>query len=126
MDSYSWEEEKSDTYTYYKRSKGQITSGSNYHQIIFSLFCSETNTNQSNCLSCVIQRSTSNTVLFNNFLNARDNRVFIIDSMIVVVNPDPIEGYMIGVPIIVSNKLYILMLPIIHSEIPMCDDLESN
>ena len=119
-------EEKSNTYTYYKRAKEQSTSGGHYHQIIFFIFCSETNTDQANCLFCFIQSSTSNTVFFNIFINARDNSVFSIGSLIAIVNPDPIEDYMNGVPIIVSNEQSILMLPMNHSPIPMRNDLEAN
>ena len=39
-------EEKPNTYTYYKRAKEQLTSGGNYHRILFFCFCSETNTYQ--------------------------------------------------------------------------------
>ena len=46
---------------------------------------------------CVIQSSTSNTVFFNRFINARDNGVFSIGSIISVVNPDTIKDYMNGV-----------------------------
>ena len=40
-----------------------------------------------------------------------------------IVNPDPIEDYMNGVPIIVSDEQEILMLPMNHSPILMCNDL---
>ena len=83
-------EEKANTYTYYKRAKEQSTSGGNYHQIIFFCFCSKTNTDQENRLFCVIQSSKSNNIFFNIFLNARDNGVFSIGSLIAIVNPDPI------------------------------------
>ena len=96
-------EEKSNTYTYYKRVKEKSTSGGNYHLIIFFLFCSETNIDQENCLFGVIQSSTSNNIFFNGFINDRENGVFGIGSLIAVVNPDPIEDYINGFPIIVSN-----------------------
>ena len=96
-------EEKSNTYTYYKHEKEQSTSGGHCHWIILFNFCSETNTDQGYCLFCVIQSSTSNTVSFNRFFNARDNDIFSIVSLIVIVNPDPIEDYMNGSHIIVSN-----------------------
>ena len=48
---------------------------------------------------CVIHSSVRNTVFFTRFLNARDNGVFIIDSIIAIVNYDTIEDYMNGVPI---------------------------
>ena len=84
-------EEKSNTYTYYKRAKYQSTSGGHYHQIIFFRFCSEINTYQSNFLFCAIQSSTSNFVFINIDLNAKDNVVSIIGYLIAVFNPDPIE-----------------------------------
>ena len=82
---------KKNTYTYYKRAKEQSTSGGHYHQIIFLRFCFETNTEQENCLFCVIQSSLSNTVFLNKFVNARYNGVFSIGYLNAIVNPDPIE-----------------------------------
>ena len=58
-------------------------------------------------------------LFFNRFLNARDNGVFRIGSLAVIVNPNIIEDYMNGVPIIVLNEQSILVLPINHSPIPM-------
>ena len=97
-------EEKSNTYTYYKRAKEQLNSGGHYYTIIFFRFFSETNTDKENRLFCVIQSSTSNTVFFNIFINVRDIVFLIIGSIIDNINPDPIEDYMNGVPIIVSNE----------------------
>ena len=99
---------------YYKREKDKFTSGGHYHRIILFCFWSETNIYQENCLFCVIQSSTSNTVLFNKFLNSRDNGIFSIGYLIAIFNPDTIEDYMSGVPIIVSNEKSILMIPMNH------------
>ena len=101
---------------------------SNRLQVVISiklllLFFSETNTDQANRLFCVIQSSTSNNVLFNRFINARDNGVFSIGYLIDIVNPDTIEDYMSGVPIIVSNEKSILMIPMNHSLITMHNNL---
>ena len=51
---------------------------------------------------------------------------FCIGSLITIVNPDPSEDYMNGVPIIFLNEQSIIMLPINHSPIPMRNDLEEN
>ena len=126
MAIWSGGKENNDLYIHYKRTKEQSTSGGHYHQIIFFSFCFETNIDQENHLFFVIQRHTSNTVFFNRFLNSRDNGVFTIGSLISIVNPDPIEDYMNCVPIIVSNKQSIRMLPMNHSPIPMHNDLEAN
>ena len=48
---------------------------------------------------------------------------FSIGSLIAIVNPDTIEDYMNGVPIIVLNKQSILMIPMNHSLITMCNNL---
>ena len=96
-------DEKSNTYTYYKRAKVQLTYGVHYHQILLFRFLSEINTDQANCLLCIVQSSTSNTGFFNSCPNSRDNRVFSIGYIIYVVDPDPIEEYINCVPIIVSN-----------------------
>ena len=111
---------------YYKRVKEQSTSGGHYHKILFFCLCSGTNTDQNNCLLCVIQSSTSNTLFFNKFLNARENGVFSIGYLIAFLIPDPIEDYMNSVPIIVSNEQSIIMLPINQSLISMHNDLKAN
>ena len=123
MDCYSLKGIKINTYTYYKRAQEQSTSGGNYHQIPIFSFFSEANTDQTDRLFCVIQSSTSNTVFFKIFLNAIENDVFSFGSLVDIVNTDPIEDYMNGVPIIISKKQSILMLPINHSPIPMRSDL---
>ena len=51
----------------------------------------------------VIQSSTSNTVFFQRFLNARYNGVFSIGSPIAIVDTYPIDDYTNGVPIIFSK-----------------------
>ena len=66
----------------------------------FVFVLKQTHTKQIFCF-IIIQSSTSNTVSFNIFLNDRDNDVFIIGSIIAIVNPDTIKDYMNGVPIIV-------------------------
>ena len=103
-----------------------MTSGGHYHRIIFFRFCSETNKDQANFLFFVIKSSTSNNIFFNRFINARDDGVFSISYITAIVNPDPIEDYMNGVPIIVSNKQSILILPINHSSNCMRKNLEAN
>ena len=99
---------------YYKCAKEQSTSGGHYHRIIFLRFCSETNTDQTNRPFCAIQSSTSNIFPVKIFLNYIGNGVFSIGSLSAIVNPDPIEDYINVVPIIVSNKQSILMLPMNH------------
>ena len=104
---------------HYEHAKEQSTSGGHYHQIPLFRFCSERNIDQANSLFCVVQSSTSNNLFFNRFINARDNGVFSIGYLIDIVNPDLIEYYMNGVPIIVSNEQPILMIPTNHSPISM-------
>ena len=117
-------EEKPNIYTY--RTKNQSTSGGHYHHIIFFRFCYKTKKYQANCLFCIIQSSTPNTVFFHIFLNARYNGVFSIGSLINMVHPDTIQDYNNGVPIIVSNKQSILMLPMNNSRINIRNNLEAN
>ena len=105
-----------------KRNRLQVVITLNY----FLLFFNGTNTDQANRPFCVIKSSTSNTAFFNIFINDRDNVVFSIGSIIDVVNPDHIEYYRHGVPIIFSNEQEILMLPMNHWPIIMCNDLETN
>ena len=70
---------------------------------------------------CVLQSYKSNTVFFIIFLNARYNGVLSIGSLIAVFNTNTIEDYMNGVHIIVLNEQSILVLPMNHSPIHMCN-----
>ena len=70
----------------------------------------------------VIQSTTPNTILFNRFLNTIENGVFSIGSLIAIFIADPIEYHMNGVPIIISKKQSILMIPMNHSSITMRND----
>ena len=119
-------EEKANTYTYYRRVKEKSTSGGHYHRILLFSFCSKINIDQASFLFCVIKSYASNTVFFHIFPNARYNGIFIIGYLFDIVNPDPVEDYMNGVPIIVPNEQSILMLPMNCSPIPMHNDLEAN
>ena len=101
--------------------KEKLTLGGHCHQIIFLRFCSEIYIDQANDLFCVIQSPTSNNFFFYIFLNARDNGVVSIGYIIDIVNPDPNENYIIGVPIIALKEQSILMLPMNYSPIPMCN-----
>ena len=94
--------------------------------IYFLLFLFSNKHRTSKYLFCAIQSSTSNAFFLNIFINARDNGVFWIGSLINIVNPDPIEDYMNGVPIIVSDKQAILVLRNNHSPIPICNNLEKD
>ena len=76
---------------YYNSAKEKSTSGGHYHQILFFCYCSETNTYQSNSLFCVIQCYISNNFFFNRFINAKDNGVFSIGSLISIVEHIPLK-----------------------------------
>ena len=110
---------------YYKLVKEQSASGGHFHQTIFFCFCSATKTDQANRIFSVIKSYKSNTGFYTRFINARDNGVSSIGSLIAIVKPDPIKYYINGVPIIVSNKKEILMLPMNHSLISMHNGLEA-
>ena len=65
-------------------------------------------------------------LFFNRFLNARDNGVFRIGSLAVIVNPNIIEDYMNGFPIIVLNEQSILVIPMNHSLFSVRNDMEAD
>ena len=93
----------------------------------FFRFCSKkAHTDQKKYMFYVIQSYISNTVFLNICLYARDYCVLNIGSLIVLFNPDPIEDYMNGVRIIVSNEQSTLMLPMNNSPISMRNNLEAN
>jgi hypothetical protein len=120
-------DENSSTYSYYKRAQAKNTSGCQYNRILFFRFCSETNSNQNNRLFCVVHTNTKkNHQFFDRFANERDNGLCTIGSLIAIVNPDPIEDYMNGTPMIVTNEKAILLQPFVHPSIPMCTDLDAN
>ena len=63
--------------------------------------------------------------LFDRFSNERDNGQFTIGALMAIVNPDPIEDYMNGTPMIISNEKAILLQPMSHTHVPM-SHLEAN
>ena len=76
---------------------------------------------------CFVSFKVLHQILFSLiYLNAIENGVFRIGYLIAIVNNDNIEDYINCVPIIVSYEQSILMLPINHLPIPMCNDLEAN
>jgi hypothetical protein len=120
-------EENSSTFSYYKRSKQQKSSGCSYNRILFFRFCSEKTTDQADRIFCVVLSSRTNMFFFHRFPNARDNGICSIGSFIAIVNPDPIEDYMSGIPMITSNEQSILVSPpIAQMPVPMRDDLGAN
>mmetsp|Transcript_22253 Transcript_22253/g.27288 ORF Transcript_22253/g.27288 Transcript_22253/m.27288 type:complete len:441 (+) Transcript_22253:151-1473(+) len=120
-------DQSSSTYSYYKRSQAKNTTGCSYNRILFFRFVSETNSSQNNRLFCVVhQKMQKNNVFFDRTPNARDNGFVTIGTLIAIVNPEPIEDYMNGTPMIVSHEKAILLNPMIHKEIPMCSDLAAN
>ena len=120
-------DENSSTYSYYKRSQAKNTSGCLYNRILFFRFVSEKNSSQNNRLFCVVHLNMKiNHHFFDRFANERDNGLFTIGSLIAIVNPDPIEDYMNGTPMIVSYEKSILLKPMLHLPVPMCSDLEAN
>ena len=74
----------------------------------------------------VMQNSTTNNNLFNRFPNARDNGGFTIGSIIIFVNPKPIEKFMNGMPMLESQDQAILAKPMVCSAIPFRNDLDAN
>ena len=74
----------------------------------------------------VMQNSTTNNNLFNRFPSARDNGGFTIGSMIIFVNPKPIEKFMNGMPLLESQDLAILARPMVCTPIPFRNDLDAN
>ena len=80
--------------------------------MLFFRFVSEKQTDQLNRIFCVMQNSTTNQHFFNRLSVARDNGQCTIGSLIAIVNPDPIENYMRGIPMITS--------------IPLQNDLQAN
>ena len=86
----------------------------------------EKQTDQLNRIFCVMQNSTTNQHFFNRLSVARDNGQCTIGSLIAIVNPDPIENYMRGIPMITSSEQSMLLRPTFHSSIPLQNDLQAN
>lgn len=119
-------DESSSTYSYYKRSQAKNTTGCLYNRILFFRFVSEKSSSQNNRLFCVVHLNMKkNHVFFDRFANERDNGFFSIGSMVSIVNPDPIEDYMNGTPMITSNEKAILLQPMVHVPVSISSDLEA-
>ncbi len=116
-------DESSRTYSYSNKrfSKTNLSSGGLYNRILFFRECSEQGSSEDNRIFCMVQlNNVKNTALFNRFPTERDNGMFTIGSLIGVVNPEPIDEYMIDIPMIVSHDKAILLKPFpIRSSIPL-------
>ena len=85
VDRFSWEGRKIKCIHVLQMCERAIDFGWSLPSNYFLFFCSETNTDQrESSVFCVIQSSTSNTVLFIIFLHAIYNGVFSIGSLIAV------------------------------------------
>ena len=73
-----------------------------------------------------MQNAVTNTSLSNHFPDARDNGVFTIGSIIIFVNPKPIEKDMIRLPMVESQDQAILASPTVLTAVPFCNDLDGN
>ena len=105
-------EEKQQKVQWYKKNSKTNASSCSYNRMLFFRFVSEKQTDQLNRIFCVMQNSTTNQHFFNRLSVARDNGQCTIGSLIAIVNPDPIENYMRGIPMITS--------------IPLQNDLQAN
>ena len=115
------------TFTYQKRYRSQTTNGSTqYDRILMFRFVSETDNDFSNRLFYVMQNSTTNVTFFDRNTNFRDNGVCTISTLFAIVNPDPIENYMQGIPMITTKERAIILQPMVHRPIAMPNDIGGN
>ena len=87
---------------------------------------SKENPETSNRMFHMIQNSTTNKEIFDRNAVFRDNGVISIGTVLIIVNPDPIENYMNGIPAITTKERVIVAKPMNHPNIPLSNNLEGN
>ena len=110
-----------------RRLKNQTSSSTPtvYRSIYLFLAVSERSPNQ-NRLFYMIMNSTNNTHLFERNTNFRDNGVISIGTLMLIVNPDPVENFLKGVPIITTKERAVVLQPMQLPEIPLKNSLDGN
>ena len=73
-----------------------------------------------------MQNSTRNENLFNRFLKVKDNRKFIIDSILLIINPCSIIKYINQILMIESKEQVFLAKSIILLKILTMDNLNAH
>ena len=115
------------TFMYQRRYKSQTTNGSNqYDRIMMFRFVSETPSDFISRLFYVMQNSSTNVNFFDRNTNFRDNGICTIGTLFGIVNPDPIENYMQGIPMITTKERAIILQPFVHRPVPMSNDIGGN
>ena len=115
------------TFMYQRRYKSQTTNGSTqYDRIMMFRFVSETPNDFTNRLFYVMQNNTTNVNFFDRNTNFRDNGVCTIGTLFAIVNPDPIENYMQGIPMITTKERAIILQPFVHRPVAMSNDIGGN
>ena len=111
-----------------KNGQRQASGQTNYDRLLFfrPVYDGINESAPMDAIFVVMQNSVSNASLFNRFPNARDNGGFTIGSILIFVNPKPIEKYMSGLPMIESQDQAILASPTVCTPIPFRNDLDGN
>ena len=110
-----------------KRFKNQSSSNPMAYRTIYMFrVVSKENAETSNRMFHMIQNSTTNKEIFDRNAVFRDNGVISIGTVLIIVNPDPIENYMNGIPAITTKERVIVAKPMNHPNIPLSNNLEGN
>jgi hypothetical protein len=96
-----------------RKYKNQTTSNTAtaYRSIFLFLNVSEKQQGQ-NRLFYMIMNSTSNKDLFEHNSNFRDNGVITIGTLMLIVNPDPVENFLNKIPIVTTKERAVVFKPI--------------
>ena len=119
---------KDESIRWFKYSKGQQSHSNNSHydRLLFFREITKTDQDKNNKIFVIMQNSTTNENLFNRFPNARDNRKFTIDSILLIINPCSIIKYINQILMIESKEQVFLAKSIILLKILTIDNLNAH
>ena len=115
-------------FSYQRKYKTATTSSTmKYHRIfMFCVVSEQGDASESRQIFYMMQNATTNTELFNRNTNFRDNGIITIGTILMIVNPNPVERFMQNIPMLTTNERAIAIQPINHPTALMNNDLDGN
>ena len=110
----------------YKPQSTTSNTATTYRSIYLFLNVSENHDSDQNSLFYMIMNSTSNTHLFERNTNFRDNGIISIGTLLLIVNPDPVENFLNGIPILSTMERAVVLNPRTLTQVPLSNNIEGN
>ena len=110
----------------YKPQSTTTNTSTIYRSIYLFLNVSENHDSDQNSLFYMIMNSTTNTHLFERNTNFRDNGTISIGTLLMIVNPDPVENFMNGIPILSTKERAVVLNSRTFTQVPLSNNIEGN